>query len=74
MLGFTRFDRIACLVGAVLSDKGKKAMYDAGLFDPLDDDDEVMNQQSLDFVSCPLLCFSPFFLVVPAAYCLVEIH
>jgi hypothetical protein len=29
------------LVGAVLSDKGKKAMYDAGLFDPLDDDDQV---------------------------------
>jgi hypothetical protein len=26
---------------AVLSDKGKRAMYDAGLFDPLDDDDQV---------------------------------
>ncbi|KAE8772842.1 chaperone protein DnaJ [Hordeum vulgare] len=25
---------------AVLSDKGKRAMYDAGLFDPLDDDDQ----------------------------------
>jgi hypothetical protein len=24
-----------------LSDKGKRAMYDAGLFDPLDDDDQV---------------------------------
>ncbi|WVZ56656.1 hypothetical protein U9M48_007150 [Paspalum notatum var. saurae] len=44
-LGSTGFDRIACLIdclaaGAVLSDKGKKAMYDAGLFDPLDDDDQ----------------------------------
>lgn len=28
-------------VGAVLSDKGKRAMYDAGLFDPLDGDDQV---------------------------------
>ena len=27
--------------GAVLSDKGKRTMYDAGLFDPLDDDDQV---------------------------------
>jgi hypothetical protein len=34
------------LVGAVLSDKGKKAMYDAGLFDPLDDDDQVNEQMS----------------------------
>jgi hypothetical protein len=29
-------------VDAVLSDKGKRAMYDAGLFDPLDGDDQVL--------------------------------
>jgi len=54
-LAFTIFDRIACLVGAVLSDKGKKAMYDAGLFDPLDDDDQV----NLHSVSFPVLFFFP---------------
>jgi hypothetical protein len=47
------------LVGAVLSDKGKKAMYDAGLFDPLDDDDQV-NQQSIS-VSFLVLFFLLFF-------------
>ncbi|CAD6203283.1 unnamed protein product [Miscanthus lutarioriparius] len=34
-----RFQRIQEAY-SVLSDKGKKAMYDAGLFDPLDDDDQ----------------------------------
>ncbi|KQK22059.1 uncharacterized protein LOC100841769 [Brachypodium distachyon] len=29
---------------SVLSDKGKKAMYDAGLFDPLDDDDQDFSE------------------------------
>ncbi|KAL5218491.1 hypothetical protein ABZP36_019175 [Zizania latifolia] len=35
-----RFQRIQEAY-SVLSDKGKRAMYDAGLFDPLDDDDQV---------------------------------
>jgi len=48
------------LVGAVLSDKGKKAMYDAGLFDPLDDDDQV-NQHSVSF---PVLFFFTWFLLL----------
>lgn len=34
-----RFQRIQEAY-SVLSDKGKRAMYDAGLFDPLDDDDQ----------------------------------
>ncbi|VAH90043.1 unnamed protein product [Triticum turgidum subsp. durum] len=35
-----RFQRIQEAY-SVLSDKGKRAMYDAGLFDPLDDDDQT---------------------------------
>ncbi|RWV95661.1 hypothetical protein GW17_00041697 [Ensete ventricosum] len=34
-----RFQRIQEAY-SVLSDKGKRAMYDAGLYDPLDDDDQ----------------------------------
>lgn len=41
-----RFQRIQEAY-SVLSDKGKRAMYDAGLFDPLDDDD---NQDFSDFM------------------------
>uniref|UniRef100_A0ACD5XKN9 Uncharacterized protein n=1 Tax=Avena sativa TaxID=4498 RepID=A0ACD5XKN9_AVESA len=45
-----RFQRIQEAY-SVLSDRGKRAMYDAGLFDPLDDDDQV---ESSSFFPCLL--------------------
>ncbi|ONK63403.1 uncharacterized protein A4U43_C07F14770 [Asparagus officinalis] len=36
---------------SVLSDEGKRAMYDAGLYDPLDDDEEDMGEFMKDFMS-----------------------
>lgn len=37
----TPFWGLRSCVPAVLSDQGKRAMYDAGLYDPLEDDDQV---------------------------------
>ena len=46
---------LSLLVDAVLSDKGKRAMYDAGLFDPLDDDDQVKQVKHLFLLFLPCL-------------------
>ncbi|KAF3793823.1 DnaJ-like protein subfamily B member 6 [Nymphaea thermarum] len=36
---------------AVLSDEGKRALYDAGLFDPLEEEDEVRWRETEDLLS-----------------------
>lgn len=38
-----------CFVGAVLSDHKKRTMYDAGLYDPEEEEDEVSTEYLRNF-------------------------